>query len=168
MFDLTYEELVRTVHWCLGGPMEDGDICIPKVAADHLTKHGVAPGDFFREGMQTLDTSSASKFSFGMNHRIRPIIRPGFGWRGRLWRAIHTLPEDWMLREQAIAWFLAQMALDAIPSPGLLDPPSSMPLGDWKKLDHRARSRHKTLQNHFNSLFEATVDETTALEEPRR
>ena len=75
---LTYEELVRLFGQVLNGPPEDGDICIPQVAADHLEAHGVPPGDFFREGVNTLNDRDPKKFSFGMSHRIRPIIRPGY------------------------------------------------------------------------------------------
>jgi len=38
-FNLLYEELVAVFDWSLGGPMEDGDIVIPQVAADHLARH---------------------------------------------------------------------------------------------------------------------------------
>ena len=143
-FDLTYEELVSLFHWSLDGPLEDGDIIIPQVAAEHLERHGVPPGDFFREGMRTLDDTDALKFSMGMTLRIRPIIRSGFGWRGRLWRAIQTLPADWMVRDKAVAWFVRQWALEQIPTP---ETP------EFYSRDTKARVFLASAEKHYKGLF---------------
>jgi hypothetical protein len=149
--EFTYEDLVRLYFRVLRGRLRDGDICIPKVAADHLEKHGVAPGDFFCEGIRTLDDSSPTKFSFGMQHRIHPIVRKGDGFWARMWRAIQTLPDTWMKKEMAVAWFLRQMALHDFPLPGLID--DGMDPAKWRALDERARERHRQLDEHYKSLF---------------
>ena len=49
-----------------------------------------------------------------MNFRISPVIRKGIGHRVRLWRAIRTLPEDWIVRERAEARMARQLALTTI------------------------------------------------------
>lgn len=159
--DYTYEDLLRTLGMVMSGPPEDGDICVPQVAADHLEKHGVAPGDFFREGIRTLDNSTPTKFSVGMSHRIRPIIRNGFGWMVRLWRSIQTLPDDWMKKDQAVAWFVRQVALQQFPLPALMDGPNGMPVERWRELDRRVRARHDAIDKYYKGLF-VSVDNLDA------
>jgi hypothetical protein len=157
MLTLSVRTLIDTFMRLADGPMEDGDIIVPKVAAGHLTRHGVPPGDFFREGMQTLfDCHTPASFANAMNFRISPVIREGTGHRVRFWRAIRTLPENWVVRERAEAWMARQLAMTVI---RVEDPP---------EVDRVKRQLYAQLDEHFNGLFDTITIEPDLLPPPEK